>query len=74
MTIQEPNERPALTVYQGAKAALSVTDFCAAFGIGRTSFYAAVKDQKIKTVKFGRRTLVPATEIDVFLTRLSEAA
>lgn len=36
-----------------------VNDFCKAHGIGRTTFYAAVKRGEIKVIKYGTRTLVP---------------
>lgn len=55
------------------KVALSVTDFCKAAGIGRSFFYEEVKTGRIKIVKAGRRTLVPASELFTWLARLSQA-
>jgi excisionase family DNA binding protein len=43
-------------------AAYGVDDFCEAHGIGRTTFYAEVAAGRIRPVKAGRRTLVPASE------------
>jgi excisionase family DNA binding protein len=43
-----------------------VQDFCEAFGIGRTKFYALVKAGKIKTIKCGARTLIPANSAQTF--------
>jgi excisionase family DNA binding protein len=51
------------------KAMFSVAEFCHGFSIGRTSFYDAVAQNKIKTVKFGRRTMVPASEVDAFMSQ-----
>ncbi|MDR3672972.1 MAG: excisionase family DNA-binding protein [Holophaga sp.] len=41
------------------RAALSVNEFCAAFGIGRTLFYRLKNEGKIRFIKVGRRTLIP---------------
>lgn len=40
-----------------------VNDFCMAFGIGRTKFYQLVNEGRIKTVKLGSRTLIPADQV-----------
>lgn len=47
--------------------ALSVNAFCSSIGIGRTKFYDLVRERKIRTVTFGGRRLVPATEIQRLL-------
>lgn len=36
-------------------------------GIGRSAMYAALKDGTIRKIKLGRRTLIPATELQRFL-------
>lgn len=36
----------------------TVTEFCEAYGIGRTTFYAEVKAGKLRTVKIGAATRV----------------
>ncbi len=43
--------------------ALTVKKFCHEMSIGKTKFYDLVNSQAIKTIKIGRKTLVPATEI-----------
>ena len=53
------------------KAVLTVDEFCATCSIGRTSFYAGVQSGLIRVLKFGTRTLVPASEVSAFLDRLS---
>ncbi len=57
-----------------AKAVLTVDEFCATCSIGRTSFYAGVQSGLIKVLKFGTRTLVPASEVAAFIDRLSGLA
>jgi hypothetical protein len=68
------NLRPAQKVEGGPqsapKVAESVDEFCHSFGIGRTLFYAQVKAGAIRTVKVGKRTLVPIAERDAFLARI----
>lgn len=39
-----------------------VSEFCGAFGMGRTKFYGLVSEGKIKVVKCGRSTLVTDAE------------
>ena len=39
-----------------------VTDFCAAFGMGRTKFYSLVKAEKIRLIKCGRTSLISEAE------------
>ncbi len=54
-----------------ASAVLTVDEFCATCKIGRTGFYVAVGSGLIRPLKFGTRTLVPASEVSAFLDRLS---
>jgi len=48
------------------RAAFSVAEFCASFGIGRTLFYRLVAEGQIKVFRLGARTLVPASQIQKF--------
>lgn len=43
----------------GIRVNWRVNDFCEAHGIGRTTFYEAVKRGEIKIIKYGNRTLIP---------------
>lgn len=53
----------------------SVNDSCAALGgIGRTWFYEQIKAGRIRTVKLGARTMVPASEIDRLIGEAIEVA
>ncbi|MGE4339700.1 MAG: helix-turn-helix domain-containing protein [Pigmentiphaga sp.] len=64
-TIKHPILPPTMT-----KAAYSVNDTLRLLGIGRTHLYRQIQDGKLKALKSGRRTLIPATEIAAFLDRL----
>jgi excisionase family DNA binding protein len=52
------------------KLALSVADFCAAFSIGRSTFYEEVKAGRLRVLKAGRRTLVASAEAERWLRGL----
>ena len=53
----------------------TVDEFLSDMKIGRTHFYALVKQGRIRIVKLGRRTLVPRSERDRLLSEaLMEAA
>lgn len=54
--------------------AYSVKESLPIFNIGLTKFYAEVKAGRIKVVKAGGKTLVPADEPANWLARLSEQA
>ncbi len=58
-----------MSLFQPAKAALTVNAFCDALSIGRTLFYERVRLGQIKVVKIGTRTLVPVGEVQAFLER-----
>ncbi len=55
------------------KLAYTVPEFLTSAGIGRTTFYEEVKSGRLKVVKVGARTLVPANEARAWLDRLAEA-
>jgi excisionase family DNA binding protein len=50
------------TVNTGMPRAWRVNDFCMAYGISRSKLYELAKEGKIRLVKIGGRTLVPASE------------
>jgi len=54
--------------------ALTVDEFCKAAGIGRTRAYAEIADGRLRPLKCGRRTLIPASELEAWLRRLPEVA
>jgi excisionase family DNA binding protein len=47
--------------------AYSVKDAAEASGIGRTAIFAAIKDGRLPAKKFGRRTLIDAADLKLFL-------
>ena len=44
------------------RLAISVTEFCQTFSIGRSTFYQEVKAGRLKVRKVGMRTLVASAE------------
>ena len=51
--------------------AMTIADFCSRYGIGRTSAYYELKAGRLKAKKCGRRTLIPRTFADEWLSSLS---
>ena len=49
---------------------ISIKAACERTGLGRTSLYAAIRDGKLIARKFGRRTIILATDLDRFLAAL----
>jgi len=42
---------------------------CERAGVGRTKMYEEIKAGAIKTIKVGRRTLIPESELQAWLAR-----
>jgi len=53
------------------RAAYSIDEFRSIVGLGRTTIYCQIKAGNIRTVKCGRRTLIPAGEETKLLERLA---
>jgi len=68
-TIDErtPHQEELLAV---DKRCLSVDETATAVGLGRTKIYELINEGKLKSVKVGRRRLVPAAAVDEFLETL----
>lgn len=47
---------------------------CNRAGIGRTMMYQLIKAGEIKTIKVGRRTLIPESELQRWLSRKMRSA
>ncbi|MGO1827045.1 helix-turn-helix domain-containing protein [uncultured Corynebacterium sp.] len=47
-----------------------INDVMEATGLGRTTVFALIKDGKLRSVKVGRRRLVPAAALDEFIAGL----
>jgi hypothetical protein len=52
------------------RRAYTPSDFCAAYGIGKTTFYAEVKAGRLHVRKVGRRTLVLASDAEQWADEL----
>jgi hypothetical protein len=55
------------------RPAYSVRETLGLLPLGRSSFYAAVKDGRLKVRKFGKKTLVLAPDLAAFLAALTKA-
>jgi excisionase family DNA binding protein len=62
------NNHPAELPLEG----LSVEDACRVAGLGRTKVYEAISDGRLKARKFGKRTLILRTDLQLFLKSLPE--
>jgi excisionase family DNA binding protein len=52
--------------------AYTIAEACAAARIGKTAIYAFIKSGALKAVKCGRRTLIPADELERFIANLPQ--
>jgi len=52
------------------KRALTVDEFMAAYGPGRTTTYEEIKAGRLKALKLGRKTLIPRESADAWLASL----
>lgn len=57
-----------------SKLAYSISDFCALVGLGRTGAFREIRTGRLRAVKVGRRTLIPAVEVKAWLDRLMTAS
>lgn len=57
-----------------SKLAYSIADFCALVGLGRTGAFREIRTGRLRAVKVGRRTLIPAAEVRAWLDRLMAAS
>lgn len=60
-------QQPVQTASGGV---FSVNEFCQWAGIGRTAFYAELKSGRLSAKKFGRRTIIPKSEAERWLSSL----
>ena len=57
-------------VMENEKRAFSIAAFCENYGIGRTSAYEEIAAGRLRVVKAGKRTLVPADAAEAWLKNL----
>lgn len=51
-----------------APLAHQINSACQRLGIGRTKLYSLISENKIRVFKIGKRTLVPESELQRFVT------
>jgi excisionase family DNA binding protein len=51
------------------RLALGVTEAAKLLGISRSKLYEAVRDKRLRVVRFGRRVLIPLDALKAFLDR-----
>ena len=56
------------------KRAYSISSFCGAYEIGRTKTYDEINSGRLKTVKVGRRRIIPHDNAEEWLANLDEGA
>lgn len=56
------------------KLAYTVPEALYATGLGRTTLYALIADRKLRTIKVGSRTLIPADSLRGYLASLEMEA
>lgn len=52
------------------RTAVSIREFTAMTGLGRTSTYREIRDGRLKIRKVGRRTLIPMEEVTAWMNGL----
>jgi len=61
---------PSIESTEVPRAALRVSEACSALAISRSKLYLELAAGRLRAVKCGRRTLIPATEIKAWLDGL----
>ncbi|MHA6685691.1 helix-turn-helix domain-containing protein [Mesorhizobium sp. A556] len=64
------NDMPAPATME--KPAYRISEFCEAFGVGRTKVFDKIGDGRLKIRKAGRMTLIRAEDAKAWLDSLSE--
>ena len=50
--------------------AMSIGAFCRRYGIGRTTVYAEIKQERLRALKVGKRTVITEDDAEDWLRRL----
>jgi excisionase family DNA binding protein len=56
-----------------AKVAYSIAEFCQLVSLGRSRVFEEIRGKRLRILKVGRRTIIPATEVMAWLNRLAVA-
>lgn len=54
----------------GPRVSYSIEEFSALTSLGRTRVFEELKSGRLRSLKCGRRTLIPASEVDAWLNSL----
>ena len=54
------------------RVTLTINEVCAVSGVGRTTVYAELKAGRLKSVKCGRRTLIPVDALRAWVNNLPQ--
>jgi excisionase family DNA binding protein len=57
----------SLPTSQAPRRALSVKDFCDAYGLSRTTVYELIKDGKLPDVRIGAKRIIPVDAAEALL-------
>ena len=52
------------------RRAISISEFCRTYGVGRTMVYQLIKDGVLPAIKCGRRTLISWEEAEAWFRNL----
>lgn len=70
MTPHNPEGTMSQTNLPASRVSYSIEEFAALTGLGRTRVFAEMKLGRLHAVKAGRRTLIPAAEVERWLAAL----
>lgn len=62
MTFQPESQAQNRKSFQ-ERAAIGVDEFASAIGVSKFTVHRRIKDGSLRTVRFGRRVLIPASEL-----------
>ncbi|MXO66668.1 helix-turn-helix domain-containing protein [Altericroceibacterium endophyticum] len=48
---------------------INVSEFCRLLGLGKTKTYELISEQRIDTIKVGRRTLITMESVEAFIAQ-----
>lgn len=69
--MHKPIEPADLATAPITREALSVEAVAFALGVGRVTVFRLLKENQLRRVKIGRRTLVPAADVAALVERLA---
>jgi excisionase family DNA binding protein len=67
-------DTPSAPSTRNGKLAYTISEFCAAAGLGKTSVYELIKDGQLQSVKAAGRRLILSSDAEAFLQRCRDAA